>query len=327
MGTAAVEKRMQRESGGSFLIEDLGPQDVFTPEDLSPEQRQIAEMTANFAEEKILPRVPEIEAKNFAVSRELMREAGELGLLGVDVPEEYGGLELDKVTSALIAERIAVSGSFSVTFSAHAGIGTLPLMWYGTPEQKAKYLPKIASGEWIAAYALSESSAGSDAMNIRTHAKVLLSAAVKRAFETHRWSRPVGFAVPRETLRQQNQFVAFFSVDARIEAVSGGEQTTKGHPRETFQRRKGAGSDDGCPSRPPPQNMPSYSPWDVLTQRQPCAPFGFPDGYGRLLLSPAICRASGRSPSHDVHRAQAYSTLTTCNGRLPPSQPQSPGPA
>ncbi len=172
MGTAAVEKRMQRESGGSFLIEDLGPQDVFTPEDLSPEQRQIAEMTANFAEEKILPRVPEIEAKNFAVSRELMREAGELGLLGVDVPEEYGGLELDKVTSALIAERIAVSGSFSVTFSAHAGIGTLPLMWYGTPEQKAKYLPKIASGEWIAAYALSESSAGSDAMNIRTQAKL-----------------------------------------------------------------------------------------------------------------------------------------------------------
>ncbi len=172
MSAAEVANPTKRASGGSFLIEDIGPEDVFTPEDFSAEQKQIAEMTANFAEEKILPRVAEIEAKKFEVSRELMREAGELGLLGVDVPEEYGGLGLDKVTSALIADKIAVCGSFSVTFSAHAGIGTLPLIWYGTPEQKAKYLPKIASGEWIAAYALSESSAGSDAMNIRTQAKL-----------------------------------------------------------------------------------------------------------------------------------------------------------
>ena len=114
----------------------------------------------------------QIEAKNFEVSRALMREAGELGLLGVDIPEEYGGVELDKVTSAIIADRIAVSGSFSVTFSAHTGIGTLPIVWYGTGEQKAKYLPKLASGEWLSAYALSEASAGSDAMNIRTTAKL-----------------------------------------------------------------------------------------------------------------------------------------------------------
>lgn len=172
MSAAAVANPVKRASGGSFLIEDVRPEDVFTPEDFSAEQKQIAEMTANFAEEKILPQVAEIEAKNFDVSRKLMREAGELGLLGVDAPEEYGGLGLDKVTSALIADKIAVCGSFSVTFSAHAGIGTLPLIWYGTPEQKAKYLGKIASGEWIAAYALSESSAGSDAMNIRTQAKL-----------------------------------------------------------------------------------------------------------------------------------------------------------
>ena len=172
MSSVAVANPTKRASGGSFLIEDIGPEDVFTLEDLSAEQKQIAEMTATFAEEKVLTQVAEIEAKDFDVSRRLMREAGELGLLGVDVPEEYGGLELDKVTSALIADKIAVMGSFSVTFSAHAGIGTLPLMWYGTPEQKAKYLPKIASGEWIAAYALSESSAGSDAMNIRTQAKL-----------------------------------------------------------------------------------------------------------------------------------------------------------
>ena len=168
MGTAGtVAKRV---TGGSFLIEDLTPNDVFTPEDLSLEQRQIAETTAEFAENRIASQSAEIEAKNFAVSRSLMREAGELGLLGVDIPEEYGGVELDQITSAIIADRISVSGSFSVTFSAHTGIGTLPIVWYGTPEQKARYLPKLASGEWLSAYALSEASAGSDAMNIRTTA-------------------------------------------------------------------------------------------------------------------------------------------------------------
>ena len=167
---AVVEKK--RITGGGFLIEDLTPNDVFTPEDLSLEQRQIVETTAEFAENRIAAEVVQIEAKNFEVSRALMREAGELGLLGVDIPEEYGGVELDKVTSAIIADRIAVSGSFSVTFSAHTGIGTLPIVWYGTGEQKAKYLPKLASGEWLSAYALSEASAGSDAMNIRTTAKL-----------------------------------------------------------------------------------------------------------------------------------------------------------
>jgi butyryl-CoA dehydrogenase len=162
----------KRVSGGSFLIEDLLPRDIFTIEDLSPEQQQIADTTTAFAEKQILPRVEEIEAKNFEVSRGLMRQAGELGLLAVDVPAEYGGLEMDKITSALIADKIAVCGSFAVTFSAHVGIGTLPIIWYGTAAQKEKYLPKLASGEWIAAYALSESSAGSDAMSIRTQAKL-----------------------------------------------------------------------------------------------------------------------------------------------------------
>lgn len=168
--TPAVQPR--RVTGGSFLIEELNPDDVFTPEDLSNEQRQIADTTSQFAEERIATQIDRIEAKDFGVSKKLMREAGELGLLGVDVPEEYGGLEMDKITSALIVDRISVSGSFSVTFSAHTGIGTLPIVWYGTLEQKAKYLPKLASGEWIAAYALSEASAGSDAMNIRATAKL-----------------------------------------------------------------------------------------------------------------------------------------------------------
>jgi alkylation response protein AidB-like acyl-CoA dehydrogenase len=158
--------------GGNFLIANATPEDIFTPEDFSDEQQEIARTTAEFAEKSILPRANEIEAKSFAVTRELLLEAGGLGLMAVDIPEQYGGLALDKVTAALISDRIAVSASFSVSFSAHTGIGTLPVVWYGTPAQKEKYLPKLASGEWIAAYALSESSSGSDAMNIRAQAKL-----------------------------------------------------------------------------------------------------------------------------------------------------------
>jgi butyryl-CoA dehydrogenase len=159
-------------AGGSFLLANAAPADVFTPEDLTDEQQEIARTTTEFAEKSILPRVPEIEAKNFQVTRDLLLEAGKLGLLAVDIPEQYGGLALDKVTSALIADRIAVCASFSVSISAHTGIGTLPVIWYGTPEQKEKYLPKLATGEWVAAYALSEASSGSDAMNIRAQARL-----------------------------------------------------------------------------------------------------------------------------------------------------------
>jgi butyryl-CoA dehydrogenase len=162
----------QLASGGSFLLATPAAQEIFTPEDFSEEQQEIARTTAEFAEKSVLPRVAEIEAKNFEVTRTLLREAGQLGLLAVDIPEAYGGLALDKVTSALVADRIAVCASFSVSISAHTGIGTLPVIWYGTSEQKEKYLPRLASGEWIAAYALSESSSGSDAMNIRAQARL-----------------------------------------------------------------------------------------------------------------------------------------------------------
>ncbi|MES2222793.1 MAG: acyl-CoA dehydrogenase family protein [Acidobacteriota bacterium] len=163
-------ERIKHGSGGSFLIEETHPREIFTVEDLSDEQRQIARTTGEFAEKQVFPQIAAIEAKQMDVTRGLLRDAGELGLMAVDVPEEYGGLQMDKVTSALIAENIAVCGSFSVSFSAHAGIGTLPLASYGSAEQKEKYLPRLASGEWIAAYALSEASSGSDAMNIRTRA-------------------------------------------------------------------------------------------------------------------------------------------------------------
>ncbi|MBV9746630.1 MAG: acyl-CoA dehydrogenase family protein [Acidobacteriia bacterium] len=156
--------------GGSFLIEQRTPEEIFTPEDLSEEQRQIAKTASDFAVKEVLPAAAEIEAKKFDVTKRLLRKAGELGLMAVDIPEAYGGLELDKVTSAVIAESISVLGSFSVAFSGHVGIGTLPIVWYGAEAQKRKYLPKLATGEWIGAYALSESSSGSDALNCRTRA-------------------------------------------------------------------------------------------------------------------------------------------------------------
>jgi hypothetical protein len=109
----------KRVTGGSFLIEDLTPEDIFTLEDLSPEQKQIADVAFKFAEEKISPQMHEIEAKNWDVSRKLMRDLGGLGLLGIDVPEQYGGLDMDKITSTVVSQNLSASGSFSVTFSAH----------------------------------------------------------------------------------------------------------------------------------------------------------------------------------------------------------------
>jgi butyryl-CoA dehydrogenase len=191
MATATTPKVIP---GGTFLLTNAAPDDIFTPEDFSEEQQEIARTTAEFAEKSILPRVPEIEAKNFQVTRELLLEAGQLGLLAADIPEAYGGLALDKATSALIADRVAVCASFSVSISAHTGIGTLPVIWYGTPEQKEKYLPKLATGEWIAAYALSEATSGSDAMNIRAQARLTADESQYILNGEKMWISNAGFA-------------------------------------------------------------------------------------------------------------------------------------
>ena len=156
--------------GGSFLLNDLLPEDIFTPEDFTEEQRQIADTAHQFAANEVLPAADQIEAKNFTVTRGLLRKAGDLGLMAVDIPEEYGGLAMDKVTSAIVADHLSQLASFSVAFSGHVGIGTLPIVWYGTAEQKKRYLPRLATGEWLGAYALSEATSGSDAMNLRTRA-------------------------------------------------------------------------------------------------------------------------------------------------------------
>src|ERR1700752_4847250 len=156
--------------GGSFLIEERAPEEVFTPEDFSEQHLLIAQTAEEFATKEIVPNIENMEHKNFAITRELVKKAGELGLSGVDVPEQYGGMQMDKVTSAIIADRLAKYGGFSTTWGAHTCIGTLPIVYFGTEQQKKKYLPRLASGEVVGAYALSESSSGSDALNCRTRA-------------------------------------------------------------------------------------------------------------------------------------------------------------
>jgi len=168
--SAATPSPIVAAAGGSFLLEIRTPAEIFTPEDLNEEQRQIASTAAQFARDEILPLAAAVEAKEPGVMQRLMRKAGELGFAAVDIPEEYGGVGMDKTTSMLITDHLSVLASFSTAFGAHVGIATLPLVWYGTEEQKQRYLPRLATGEWIGAYGLSEASSGSDAMNIRTRA-------------------------------------------------------------------------------------------------------------------------------------------------------------
>jgi len=168
MATTAIPK--MKASGGSFLLEERQPSEVFTPEDFTDQHQLIGQTTEEFAVNEILPQVEKIEHKEFQVTRDLLKKAADLGLAGVEIPEEYGGLDMDKVTAAVIADHIAKYAGFATTWGGHSGIGTLPLVYFGTSEQKKKYLPRLAAGEIVGAYALSESTSGSDALNCRTKA-------------------------------------------------------------------------------------------------------------------------------------------------------------
>ncbi|MCA1055508.1 acyl-CoA dehydrogenase family protein [Rossellomorea aquimaris] len=158
--------------GGSFLIEDVSFDQVFTPEEYSDEQKMIAKTTEDYVLNEVVPVIENLENHEFDHSVRLLKEAGELGLLGADVPEEYGGLGLDKVSSALIAEKMSRAGGFSISHGAHVGIGSLPIVLFGNEEQKQKYLPALATGEKLAAYALTEPGSGSDALGAKTTAKL-----------------------------------------------------------------------------------------------------------------------------------------------------------
>ena len=160
----------KRIKGASFLIESRAPEEVFTPEDMTDEHRLIAQTAQEFVDREIVPRLADIEEKKPGLLRELLKKAAELGLCATDVPQRFGGLELDKISSVLVAERMARDGSWATTVGAQAGIGILPITFFGTEEQKAKYLPKLASAEWVGAYCLSEASSASDALNCKTRA-------------------------------------------------------------------------------------------------------------------------------------------------------------
>ena len=171
---ASQPKQSRVIRGGGFLIEDCSPDDVFTPEQISEEQRLFARTAEEFLRKEVIPKEDRIYAKDYSVHRELMLKAGELGLLSIDIPEKYGGLGLHKVSSAIVGEQFALQSSFAGTQSAHVNIGTLPIVFFGNEDQKRKYLPKLASGEWVGAYALTEPQSGSDALAAKT--KAVLSA-------------------------------------------------------------------------------------------------------------------------------------------------------
>jgi len=156
--------------GGSFLIEETASGDVFTPENFSEEQKMIRDMTEQFVEAEVLPQVDKIEGKDWSVTVSLLRRCGELGLLGIEVPEKYGGENLDKVSSMIVSERFARVASFAVSYGGHSGIGTLPIVYFGKEEHKRNYLPLLCKAQRISAYALSEAGSGSDALAAKTNA-------------------------------------------------------------------------------------------------------------------------------------------------------------
>jgi len=170
MATATIAKPAAK--GGSFLLESPLPGDVFTPADLTDDQKLIGQTAEEFVVKEVLPLAKDLENKKAGLMASLVKKGGELGLMGGGVPEQYGGAGLDKIATTVLTEKLSIYGGFAVTHGAHAGIGTLPIVYFGTEEQKKKYLPKLATGELIGAYCLSEPQAGSDAQNSLTRAEL-----------------------------------------------------------------------------------------------------------------------------------------------------------
>src|SRR6187455_699848 len=170
MSAVAEQKKLVK--GGAFLIEERTPEEIFTPEDFTEEHRMIADTTRQFIDNEVSPRIDELEKHDWKLARELVKKAADLGLVSANIPEEYGGLGLDQTSGALVGENIGRSASFATTLGAESGIGLLPIIYFGTDAAKQKYLPKIASGELITAYALTEAGSGSDAMAAKATAKL-----------------------------------------------------------------------------------------------------------------------------------------------------------
>src|SRR5450631_2265771 len=234
--TTAVPKT--RITGGSFLLESRQPEDVFTPEDFSEQHRLIGQTAEEFAVNEILPNVEKIEHKDFSVSRDLLKKAGELGLSGVEIPEAYGGLEMDKVTAAVIADHIAKYAGFATTWGGHTGIGTLPIVYFGTEQQKQKYLPRLAAGEIVGAYALSEASSGSDALNCRARAELSADGSHYLLNGEKMWITNAGFA---------DLFTVFAKIDGEKFTAFLVEKTFPGFSIGAEEHKMGIRGSSTCP--------------------------------------------------------------------------------
>lgn len=198
-----MENNMTR--GGEFLLKETPAKNVFTPEDFSEEQLMMKEAVVDFSNREIWPQKPRLEKKDYDLTLEIMRKIGDLGFLGVSVPEAYGGLGMSFVSTMLVCEYISgSSGSISTAFGAHTGIGTMPIVLYGTEEQKKKYVPKLATGEWFGSYCLTEPGAGSDANSGKTKAVLSEDGSHYKITGQKMWISNAGFA---------NLFIVF----ARIE--------------------------------------------------------------------------------------------------------------
>jgi alkylation response protein AidB-like acyl-CoA dehydrogenase len=214
--------------GGSFLIEDVSYDQVFTPEDFTDEQKMIAKTTEDFVENEVLPQVEYLEKHEFDRTVKLLKEAGELGLLAADVPEEFEGLGLDKVSSSLITEKMSKAGGFSLSHGAHVGIGSLPIVLFGNDEQKKKYLPALASGEKLAAYALTEPGSGSDALGAKTTAKLNAEGTHYILNGEKQWITNAGFAdVFCVYAKVDGEYFTAFIVEREFPGVSTGAEEKK----------------------------------------------------------------------------------------------------
>ncbi|MBM4760765.1 acyl-CoA dehydrogenase family protein [Bacillus sp. B15-48] len=214
--------------GGSFLLEEIKPNQIVTPEDFTDEQIMIAKTTEEFVENEVRPEINHLENHEFNRTVKLFKKAGELGLLAADVPEEYGGLNLDKISSALITEKISSAGGFSLSHGAHVGIGSLPIVLFGNKQQKEKYLPFLATGEKIAAYALTEPGSGSDALAAKTTAKLNDAGSHYILNGEKQWITNAGFADLFIVYAKINgeQFSAFI-VEREFSGVSTGVEEKK----------------------------------------------------------------------------------------------------
>lgn len=215
--------------GGGFLIEAVSPQEVFVPEDFTEEQRLIAKAAIDFVVGEVQPVAEDIETQKEGLLPNLVKKAGELGFLSSDIPEEYGGQALDKISSLLVTEKLAQGGgSFMVAIAVHTGIGSLPIIFFGNKDQKKRYLPAIATGEKIAAYALTEPEAGSDALNAKTVAKLSADGTYYILNGQKQFISNAGFADVFVTYAKVDgeKFTSFI-VDRNFEGVSLDEEENK----------------------------------------------------------------------------------------------------